>query len=277
VKALAMSSAEAWTARYGTSAAIPAALTLNPVLEQLFAHRSVRAYLPKPLPDGALEKIIAAAQSASTSSNLQTWSVVAVEDPERKARLSALCANQAQIRHAPLFLVWLADLHRLDAAASARQWQAEGLEYLEAMLIGVIDAALAAQNAAVALESLGLSCVYIGAARNHIDQMAEELRLPPRVFPIFGMCIGFADPTRPAGVKPRLPQAAVLHREQYNVADQPAAMAKYDALMAQFYASQGLPQNEWSSHSVKRVLTPAALNGRQHLVAALQQLGFVLR
>jgi nitroreductase len=272
-----MSGAEAWTARYGTSVAMPAALALNPVLEQLFAHRSVRAYLSKPLPDGALEKMIAAAQSASTSSNLQTWSVVAVEEPERKARLAALCANQAQIRQAPLFMVWLADLHRLDTAATARQWHAEGLEYLEAMLIGVIDAALAAQNAVVALESLGLSCVYIGAARNHIDQLATELALPSRVFPIFGMCVGYADPERPVAIKPRLPQSAVLHREQYALTEQPLAMAQYDQIMAAFYAAQGLPQAEWTAHSVKRVLTPAALNGRQHLVAALSQLGFVLR
>ena len=52
----------------------------NDVLAQLLAHRSVRAYLPDPLPEGTIETLVAAAQSASTSSNLQPWSVVAVEE-----------------------------------------------------------------------------------------------------------------------------------------------------------------------------------------------------
>jgi len=66
---------------------------LNPVIEQLLAHRSVRAYLPDPLPEGTLQTLVAAAQSASNSSNLQAWSVVAVQDTARKARLAALAGN----------------------------------------------------------------------------------------------------------------------------------------------------------------------------------------
>jgi len=60
----------------------------NEVIATILAHRSVRSFLPDPLPPGTLERLVAAASSASTSSNLQTWSVVAVEDPARKARLA---------------------------------------------------------------------------------------------------------------------------------------------------------------------------------------------
>ncbi len=55
----------------------------NETLDTLLAHRSHRNYLKEPLPPDALDIIVAAAQSASTSSNLQVWSVVAVEDPAR--------------------------------------------------------------------------------------------------------------------------------------------------------------------------------------------------
>ena len=105
-------------ARYRDGAA--AAGPWNQVLATILAHRSVRAYQPTPLPEGTLELIVAAAQSASTSSNLQTWSVIAVEDADRKAKLSAVAANQAHIRECPLFLVWLADLARVDHLAKAR-------------------------------------------------------------------------------------------------------------------------------------------------------------
>jgi nitroreductase len=270
-------SAMLWADRYGGANAPPRTLDLNPILEQLLAHKSVRAYLPSAVPAGTLEAVMAAAQSASTSANLQAWSVVAVEDPARKARLADLSGNQAHIRQCPLFLVWLADLARLDQAAAAQGVKAEGLDFLESFLVAVIDATLAAQNAVVALESLGLACVYIGGIRNQIEAVAAELGLPAQVFPVFGLCIGFENTARPATVKPRLAQEAVVHREQYGLSEQVPAVQNYDAVMAAFYASQGMKPALWSQHSIDRVLTPAALNGREHLAAALHRLGFGLR
>ena len=66
----------------------------------------------------------------------------------------------------------------------------EALPYLESLLLGTIDAALAAQNAVVAMESLGLGSVYIGGIRNDIEGVAKELGLPPQVYPVFGLCVG---------------------------------------------------------------------------------------
>ena len=169
----------------------------NEVLATILAHRSVRAYLPDPLPAGTLECLVAAAQSASTSSNLQTWSVVAVEDPTRKARLAELASGQKHIVQCPLYLVWCVDLARLRLAAEERQIVLEGLDYLEPFIVGVVDAALAAQSAAIALESLGLGFVLIGAMRNHPEAVAAELGLPPHVMALFGMCVGYPDPAVP--------------------------------------------------------------------------------
>ncbi|HMP42460.1 MAG TPA: NADPH-dependent oxidoreductase, partial [Roseiflexaceae bacterium] len=188
----------------------------NDTLDLLLSHRSVRAYTDEPLPSGALPALIAAAQSAATSSNLQTWSVVAVEQADRKERLSLLAGDQAHIRACPLFLVWLADLSRLERVASQRELPHAALDYTEMFLLAAIDATLAAQNAVVAAESLGLGTVYIGGIRNRPLDVAAELNLPPRVFPVFGLCVGWPDPERPAVPKPRLPQAAVLHHESYH-------------------------------------------------------------
>lgn len=270
------SAADALHTRYGTAWNAPLP-DWNVALETLLNHRSVRSYSARPLPEGTLEIAIAAAQSASTSSNLQTWSVVAVEDPERRARLSAVAANQSHVRNAPLFLVWLADLSRLEAVAARADVDPEGLHYLETLLVGVIDAALAAQSAVVALESLGLSSVYIGAIRNDPVKVAAELGLPPRVLPVFGLCIGYADDTRPTQVKPRLPQAAVLHREQYDAQGQVEQIARYDETIAAFQREQGLEDAGWSSRSINRWRTRASLHGRDRLRDALNTLGFELR
>ncbi|WP_245455621.1 nitroreductase family protein [Neorhizobium lilium] len=94
-------------------------------------HRTSRNYLPRSLPEGTVELLAAAAQSAPSSSNLQAWSVVAVEDPERKARLAGFTGGNAHILAAPLFLVWLVDLKRLRDIARDNGNHGEGLNYLE--------------------------------------------------------------------------------------------------------------------------------------------------
>ena len=260
-------------ARYGKS--MPLAFELNETLETIFQHRSIRTYCDKPLPKDLLELLIAAGQSASNSSNLQCWSLVAVEDSDRKDRLSKLSGNQEYIRTCPLFLVWLADLSRLEALGKKRDLPYEGLNYLELLSLGMIDAALASQNAALAAESIGLSIVYIGGIRNNPEAVAKELNLPPRVFPVFGMCIGYCDPEKSSSIKPRLPQAAIAHREQYNVPKSIAAVEEYVEEMNAFYDKNNMKTNgDWVQHSLHRTRGPESLNGREHMKEWLKKLGF---
>jgi len=248
----------------------------NAVLDTMLAHRSVRAYRKTPLPPGSLEAIVAAAQSAPPSSNLQAWSVVAVQDPARKARLSQLAAGQRHVAEAPLLLVFLADLARLGQIACERGQNAEGINYLEAFVVAVADAALAAQNALIAAESLGLGGCYIGALRNHPQEVAEELALPDAVFAAFGLTIGYPDPTVATSVKPRLPQAVVLHHEQYQRAAS-SAMANYDGCLRSFWAEQKMSDIDWTEHVAACVQNREALMGRDALRAILQARGFGLR
>lgn len=267
--------------RYGDAADIAhdtAPVTWNETLRILLSHRSIRAYEAKSLPDGTLETLIAAAQSASTSSNLQTWSVVAVESPDRKAKLAELAGNQRHIQQCPLFLVWLADLARLTHVAQHRGLPSDGLDYLEMFVMATVDAALAAQNAAIAAESLGLGVVYIGGMRNQPEAVAKTLNLPPHLAAVFGLCVGYAAPDDLPAIKPRLPQSAVLHRETYSLETQDAAIAHYNAVMADFYAAQQMNvSGDWAAHSIQRVASVEALKGRDRLRQALNALGFALR
>ena len=266
-----------YQARYGNpDVAVPAAA--SPVIDHLLAHASVRAYLPDPVSDDTLAAIVAAAQSAASSSNLHAWSVVAVRDAARKVRLADYAGDQAHIRQAPLLLVWLADLARLEQVARRVGETSAALDYLEMFEVAVIDAALAAQNAVAAAESLGLGTVYIGAMRNRPEDVAAELQLPPRVVAVFGLCVGTPDPAAPAAVKPRPPQSVVLHQETYSLPAQEAGLETYDQAMAAFYAAQGMKvRGTWSNHSAKRIRDAASLTGRDRLAEALRNLGFPLR
>jgi nitroreductase len=262
-------------ARYGTTAP-DVGLTGNTTAATLLNHRSVRNYLPDALEPGTLELLVAAAQSSATASNIQAWSVVAVENPERKTRLAILARNQPHIIVAPLLLVWVADVSRLRRVAGQIGEAASGLDYLESFLVAVTDATIAAQSAATAAESLGLGTVYIGAVRDQPEKVAEELKLPPGAFPLFGLVVGKPDPARPSAVKPRLPQSVVLHREQYSTVAEEAGIAAYEPLIQEFHASQNLPFKDWKTQAVGRVKNAAALGGRARLVESLGNLGYTV-
>ena len=272
----ALNDAALLQARYGADA-VPAAGQLNEVLRRLLTHRTVRAYLPDALPPGTLATLVAAAQSAPSSSNLQLWSVIAVEDAGRKARLAQVAGGQTHIEQAPLFLVWIADLSRADRVAAAHGRTLEGCDYLESFMVAAIDAGLAAQNAAVAAESMGLATCYVGALRNDPERVAAELGLPPRAMALFGMCVGRADPARPSYIKPRLPQPMVTFRERYAPQAEMELVASYDERLAAFSRAHGMGDVNWTGRVFARMGSLKGLNGRERMRSMMKALGFELR
>lgn len=269
--------AAALAARYGHEAPPLPPGPWNDVIASQLQHRSVRAYKPDPVPPGTLEIMVAAAQSAATSSNMQTWSVVAVTDPAARAALARIASNQAHIVHCPLFLVWIADLSRAGRLGQAEGVALEALPYLETFLVAAIDAAIASQNAIVAAESIGLSTVYIGALRNDPAAVAELLGLPPGAMGVFGLCVGYADEAAaPAMVKPRLPQSVILHHGRYNADGDAAGREIYDRAMQAFSGAAERSRYSWTERVINRMGKVSALAGRDKLRDVLNRLGFPL-
>ena len=131
-----------WHDRYGPSSQpARAPEQAAALMAQMLSHRTVRAYLDTPVSESAIELMMAAAQSAATSSNLQTWSVVAVQDPQRKARLADCAGSQAHIREAPLLIG--ADLEwRRQAAPAAGGVMSSVLVGLAAVVVAGVALAL---------------------------------------------------------------------------------------------------------------------------------------
>lgn len=266
----------AWNARYGDTAPPPA--SVNPILEHLLQHCSVRAYDAKrEVSDDVLFQAVAAGQSASTSSNLQVWSVIAVRDQAKRDRFAELAGGQKHISQAPLFLAWVLDLSRLRRIGQTVDSPTSGTDYLELYTVGAVDVALAAQNAVTALESMGLGIVYIGGMRNHPEEVAKELGLPQGCMVLFGMCVGYPDPAVPADIKPRLPQSSVLHMEQYGTTSEADDVSGYDARIVAYQVQQGRSDTPWSRTATKRVRGPESLTGRHRLREALENLGIEAR
>ena len=267
---------EALAKRYGEHA-IPHVGPWNETLDLLLAHRSIRAYRPDALPHGTLETLASAAQSAATSSNMQMWSMIAVTDMSVKAELARASQNQKHIEQCPLFLVFVADLSRNRRVGERAAKELPSLDYLESFLVAAIDAALAAQNAVIAAESLGLSTVYIGALRNDPQRVAALLGLPPETLGVFGLCVGYADAKAVHEVKPRLPQANVLFHGRYGVTNEAEKIATYNKDMGAFSKRHEMSEDDWSGRVLNRLSNPANLNGRDRLFDILKAMGFRLK
>lgn len=250
-------------------------LPSNETIDLLYRHRSVRRFTAAPIDDATMTAIVAAAQSAATSSNLQSWSVIEIRDPERKAAASVYAGDQEFIRDAPVFLVFIADWARNSLIARRRGEPAEGIGFVETTLVGFVDAALAAQNAVVAAESLGLGAVFVGSVRNNPEELSDLLGLPDGAFPVVGVALGHPDPDDSAGIKPRLGQAVIRHREIYAEAED-AAIEQYDQRLATYYRSQGTVRG-WVGAVLQRVRDAASLHGRHTLRSALERRGLASR
>ena len=241
--------------------------------KQITRHYSVREYKSDPVSAELVTRIVAAGQRASTSSNLQVYSIVAVTSAEKRSRLAELCGDQKQILQAPVFLAWCADLSRLDRICQMRGYE-QVTDYVESFLVAAVDAALAMQNAALAAESLGLGMCYIGAIRNQPAEVIDLLGLPRLVFPVSGMTLGW--PAAKPFIRPRLPLSAVLHWESYDLEGEVEALAEYDQAMVDtgIYEGRQVPtpvrddrmeEYGWQERSARRVSNPMRTGLRQVL------------
>lgn len=242
---------------------------MEPVLELLSRHSSVRDFLPEPVPDSVVRECVAAAQQAATSSNVQGYGLLQVTDPEVRAELADAAGGQAQVREAGALFVVHADQRRFRLVAE--ELEKPFAPNLEAFLVEVIDAALFAQNLVVAFEARGLGTCYIGGLRNDLDRVRELLAAPEGVLPLFGLCVG--TPAERPAAKPRLSVDAVLHRDRYPTDDEVReGVAEYDRRMGAYYAERGLAGRNWSGGVHRKFMTPQ----RTHLARFYGEQGAVL-
>ncbi|MBB6454790.1 FMN reductase (NADPH) [Salirhabdus euzebyi] len=186
----------------------------NQTIETILNHKSIRKYTNEPITKEQIHTIVQAAQQASTSSYYQAYNIIGITDPTIKKELS-LISGQSYVENNGHLFIFCANLNRflLKTDESFKEKITENLMNTEHFLVATIDASLAAQNAAIAAESMGLGICYIGSLRNNIAKVDQLLNLPPFVIPLFGMTIGYPDqePER----KPRLPIEAVYSENSY--------------------------------------------------------------
>ena len=211
---------------------------MNDVITTILNHRSIRQFEDKPLTNEQIKAIVSSAQAASTSSFIQAYSIIGIKDVEKKKKLAELAGNQEYVLKNGHFFIFCADLHRHRFIAEQEGKKVnQSIESTEKFMVALIDAALAAQNAAIAAESMGLGICYIGGIRNKLDEVKALLKTPDRVIPLFGMAVGY--PAKLTDQKPRLPFEHVYHEEEYeqDQAVYARQLKEYDELISNYYTN----------------------------------------
>ncbi|MEH7113707.1 oxygen-insensitive NADPH nitroreductase [Neobacillus niacini] len=222
---------------------------MNEVITTILNHRSVRHFKDEPLSDEQIKTIVACAQAASTSSFIQAYSIIGIKDMEKKRKLAEIAGNQEYVAHSGHLLVFCADLSRHELIGDLEQKDViPSIESTEKFMVALIDAALAAQNAAIAAESMGLGICYIGGIRNKLDEVKELLKTPARVIPLFGMTIGY--PEKINDKKQRLPLEHIYHEEEYEQDKEVylRQLQEYDKEISSYYEERtaGKRKDRWT-------------------------------
>jgi nitroreductase len=182
------------------------------MLDNLFNHRSIRKFKADPVEQEKLDTILQAASRASNTGNMQVYSVVVTRDADIRNKLWEAHFKQGMVLEAPVHLTFCADFNRFSKWCEQRKAD-PGYNNFLSFLTGAIDAMIAAQNAAIAAESLGLGICYLGTATWMASRMIEILDLPKLVVPVTAIVLGYPDENPP--LTDRLPVEGIVHYEKY--------------------------------------------------------------
>ncbi len=227
---------------------------MNEVIETILNHRSVRSFKDKPLSQEQIKTIIASAQAASTSSFIQAYSIIGVTDREKKEKFAELSGNQSYAADNGHFFIFCADLYRHEMIGRMEGKEViPSIESTEKFMVALIDAALAAQNAVIAAESMGLGICFIGGIRNNLPEVKKLLKTPERVIPLFGIAVGY--PAKEDGKKPRLPINHIYHENEYEQSESKmiSELEEYNEVIKQYYDNRtgGKRKDTWTEQMAK--------------------------
>jgi nitroreductase len=182
-------------------------------LKTLLNDKTIRNYKPDPIDDKTLNTILEAGFRASTTGNMQVYSVIVSKDEEKRKELCKLHFGQKMVEQAPVLLTFCADFNRFNKWCEQRDAK-PGYDNFLSFYTASIDALLVSQNVAVAAEAFGLGICYLGTTTYQADKLIEFFDLPAGVVPVTTLVVGY--PAENPDQVDRLPLSGVVHYEKYN-------------------------------------------------------------
>jgi nitroreductase len=178
----------------------------------LLYRRTIRKYSSEPVDDKLLNELIEMGCRASTTGNMQVYSIIVTRDMKMKEALAPLHFNQKMITGAPVVLTFCADFYRFNRWCRMNNAD-PGYDNFLSFMTAAIDALLVAQTLCIAAESKGLGICYLGTTTYNAHKIIDLLQLPKGVVPVTTVTLGWPD-EKPEQVD-RLPLKGVIHNEIY--------------------------------------------------------------
>jgi nitroreductase len=178
----------------------------------LLSRRTIRKYSREPIDDKLLNELLNMGCRASTTGNMQVYSVVINRDETKKRELAPLHFNQKMITEAPVVLTFCADFNRFKMWCRLRKAE-PGYDNFLSFFTAAIDALLVAQTFCIAAESKGIGICYLGTTTYNAHKIIEVLNLPKGVVPVTTVTLGW--PSEKPEQQDRLPLEAIVHYESY--------------------------------------------------------------
>ncbi|MHA1587902.1 MAG: nitroreductase family protein [Candidatus Thorarchaeota archaeon] len=198
---------------------------MNATLKTIDDRKSLRGYDSREISSEHKKLILHSAFRAPTAGNMMLYSIIEVADQKMKDRLVKTCDNQPFIAKAPLVLLFLSDMQRwydlFEYSGVPDLCRERSIEYVTPkesdLMLASCDALIAAQNAVIAAESLGIGSCYIGDIMENIEIHREMFDLPKWVFPIALLCFGYPrrDDRDAREKTPRFPEHIVYFKNKY--------------------------------------------------------------
>jgi nitroreductase len=179
----------------------------------LLERRTIRKYSTEVVGDDLLKDLIKAGCRASTTGNMQVYSIIVTRDEGKKRELSPLHFDQKMITEAPVILTFCADFNRFSKWCVLNN-ASPGYDNFLSFMTAAIDALLVAQTICIAAEVRGLGICYLGTTTYMANKIIEVLKLPKRVVPVTTISLGW--PAERPDQPDRLPPEAVVHNEVYS-------------------------------------------------------------
>lgn len=181
-------------------------------IDDLKRRKTIRKYTDKDVSGELLNELLETASRASTTGNMQLYSVVVTRDQAKKEALSPAHFNQKMIKGAPVVLTFCADFNRFIKWCELRDAK-PGYANFQSFLTALFDAVIFAQQFCTAAEMKGLGICYLGTTTYNPDPIIDILKLPKMVIPLLTVTLGY--PAEDPEIIDRLPVSGIMHDEYY--------------------------------------------------------------
>ncbi len=193
---------------------------MHETLELLNTRRSVRSFEERDIEKEALSLLKEATLRAPTAGNMALYSIIEVQDQEKKDTLAKLCDNQPMIGKAPVVWIFLADMQKWvnyfqESGAVQRSQTPFREPGLGDMHLCLQDAIIAAQNAVVAAEALGIGSCYIGDIIENFEIIRDMFGLKQYTIPACMLIFGYPKGKGPVKLTPRCPDESIFMKDGY--------------------------------------------------------------